>query len=93
MSRLDCVNFDYTNIGNFVTTAMLIISTAPYVEIIDNVFDFIEKEFIGKERDVVISMLAERVNDIENIDSKARVLKFIQEHRKDDCDEPEIVLK
>ena len=84
---------NYNIIGYFVQTAIIILSTPPHAEIIDNVFNFIEKEFTGKERDIVVSMLAERVDDIGNIDSKARLLRFIQEHRKDDCDGPEIVLK
>lgn len=77
---------NYNSIGYFVQTAIIILSTPPHAEIIDNVFNFIEKEFIGKERDVVISMLAKRIDDIENIDSKARLLKFIQEHRKSEDD-------
>ena len=77
---------DYDKIGNFVTTAMIIINAPIHSGVIDNVFDFIEKEFIGKERDALISALAERVDDIEDVDSKARLLRFIQEHRKDDTD-------
>lgn len=84
---------NYASIGYFVPIAIILLNTPPYVETIDNVFNYIEKEFTGKERDIVVSMLAERVDDIGNIDSKARLLRFIQEHRKDDCDGPEIVLK
>lgn len=84
---------NYASIGYFVPIAIILLNTPPYVETIDNVFNYIEKEFTGKERDIVVSMLAKRIDDIENIDSKARLLRFIQEHRKDDCDGPEIVLK
>jgi hypothetical protein len=86
-------NSNYVSIGYFVQKAIIILSTPPYFEIVDNVFNFIETDFTDEERDVVISMLAKRIDDIENIDSKARLLKFIQDHRKDDCDGPEIVLK
>ena len=86
-------NSKYDSIGYFVQTTIVILSTPPYVEIIDNVFNFIETNFTDEERGVIVSMLAERVDDIENIDSKARLLEFIQDHRKDDCDGPEIVLK
>lgn len=86
-------NSNYDSIDYFVQTAIIVINHPIYAEIIDNVFSFIEKEFIGKERDTVISLLAKRIDDIENIDSKARLLEFIQDHRKDDCDGSEIVLK
>jgi hypothetical protein len=85
-------NSKYDSIGYFVQTTIIILSTPPYFEIVDNVFNFIETNFTDEERDVVISMLAKRIDDIENIDSKARLLKFIQDHRKDDCDGPKIVL-
>lgn len=79
---------NYDSIGYFIQTVIIIFNNPNplHDEIIDNVFNFIEKEFIGKERDVMISMLAKCIDDIENIDSKARLLKFIQEHRKDDTD-------
>ena len=84
---------NYDSIGYFVQTAIIILSTPPYDEISDTVFNFIETNFIDEELNVLVSMLAEHVDYIENIDSKARLLKFIQEHRKDDCDGPEIILK
>ena len=84
---------NYDSIGYFVQTVIIIFNNPPHDEIIDNVFNFIETNFTDEERDIIVSMLAERVDDIKNIDSKARLLRFIQEHRKDDCDGPEIVLK
>ena len=87
-------NSNYDSIGYFVQTAIIVLNNPPpYDEISDTVFNFIETNFTDKERDVIVSMLAEHVDYIENIDSKARLLKFIQDNRKDDCDGPEIVLK
>lgn len=75
---------NYDNINYFVSTAMIFISTPPYTEIIDNVFNFIETNFIGEKFDIIISMLAERIDYIEDVNSKTRLLRFLQEHRKDD---------
>ena len=81
-------------IVHFVSGVMLVLNAKyvgiddidDYDAIVDRAFKVIET-LTDEVRNTVVSMLAERVDDIDNVDIKARLLRFIQDHKISDTED------
>ena len=59
-----------------------------------NALEFIDKDIIDDNGWEIFSKVAtEMLTVIENAEMRAMLIELIKSHRKDDCDEPDIVLK
>ena len=82
------------DLNHFVSTVVVILNAPEFVDdyndIVNKVFEIIE-EFAAEYRNTVISMLLKRIDDIKNIDIRAVLLRFIQDHKTGD-NEGDVVL-
>lgn len=80
-------NIDFSN---FVSMVVVILNDPEFVDdyndIVNNVFKIIE-ELTAENRNTVISMLLKRIDDFKNIDIRAVLLRFIQDHKTGDNEE------
>ena len=54
-----------------------------YNTYVDHAFEVIES-FSDEVRNTIISMLAERVDDVDGVDMRERLLRFIEDHKISD---------
>ena len=77
-------NIDF---NHFVSMVVVILNAPEFVDdyndIVNKVFEIIE-EFAAEDRNTVISMLLKRIDDFKNIDIRAVLLRFIQDHKTND---------
>ena len=80
-------NIDFSH---FVSMVVVILNAPEFVDdyndIVNKVFKIIE-EFAAEYRNTIISMLLKRIDDFKNIDIRAVLLRFIQDHKTSDNEE------